>query len=74
MKKINFRDWTVEKVEDAFGLKQVFKTDLLDTLLSFQYEIADYERKTLLRLQNNYLRRGMWISEFYNMYVVTPKF
>jgi hypothetical protein len=58
MKKVNFRDWSVEKVEDAFGLKQVFKTNLLDTVLSFQYEIADYERKTLVRLQNNYMRRG----------------
>jgi hypothetical protein len=58
MKKINFRDWTIEKVEDAFGLEQVPEQPLLDRLIGFQYEISDFEKKALLKLQNNYKRRG----------------
>jgi hypothetical protein len=58
MKKTNFRDWTIEKVEDVFGLKEIFEDTLLASILSFPYEINEYERKTLLKLQYTYKRRG----------------
>jgi hypothetical protein len=58
MKKTNFRDWTIEKVEDVFGLKEIFDDALLASILSFPYEINEYEKKTLLKLQYTYKRRG----------------
>jgi hypothetical protein len=54
MKKVNFRDWTVEKVEDAFGLEQTFNHPLLKQLISFSYEVSEFEAKTLLEFQQNY--------------------
>jgi hypothetical protein len=58
MKKTNFRDWTIEKVDDVFGLIEIFETEWLAPLVSFAYEISDYERKTLRKLQQTYKRRG----------------
>ena len=29
----NFREWTLDKIDEVFGLKQVFQSDLLDTWL-----------------------------------------
>jgi hypothetical protein len=58
MKKINFRDWTVEKIEDAFGLRQEFDHPVLERLVSFQYEISDMEKMILSKLQYNYKRFG----------------
>jgi hypothetical protein len=58
MKKINFRDWTIEKVDDIFGLKEIFQDELLAPIVSFEYEINEYERKTLRKLQQTYKRRG----------------
>ncbi len=58
MKKVNFRDWTVEKIEDAFGLRQEFDHPVLERLISFQYEISDMEKMILSKLQYNYKRFG----------------
>jgi hypothetical protein len=38
MNKSNFRDWTLEKLEDVFGLQQQFQHDLLDRLFAFEYQ------------------------------------
>jgi hypothetical protein len=71
MKKVNFRDWTVEKVEDAFGLEQTFNHPLLKQLISFSYEISEFEAKTLLKFQQNYEQFG---GEDWNEVELASKF
>ncbi|MEN9609380.1 MAG: hypothetical protein RLZZ628_194 [Bacteroidota bacterium] len=71
MKKVNFRDWTVEKVEDAFGLEQTFNHPLLKQLVSFQYEVSEFEAKTLLKFQQNYEQFG---GEDWNEVELASKF
>ena len=50
----NFREWTLDKIEEAFGLEQVFQMDLLDEWHSFIYEPDEFERKYLLKLQAHF--------------------
>ena len=54
----NFRDWTLERIDEVFGLKQVFQTTLLDELLSYSIEISDYEEQYIKSLQAHFLLRG----------------
>ena len=49
--KSNFREWTLDKIEQTFGLNQVWEMPLLDEWLDFQYEITAYERQYLLQMQ-----------------------
>jgi hypothetical protein len=58
MKKINFRDWTVEKMEKAFDLKQILDHPLLTRLTKYPYKISEFEKRWLLKLQNNYRQFG----------------
>ena len=58
MKQSNFREWTLDKIEDVFGLKQVFQMDLLDELTAYPYEVDDFERKYILGLQAHFLLGG----------------
>lgn len=54
----NFREWTLDKIDEVFGLKQVFQSDLLDTWLSFSYDISDFEKRYLETLQLHFLYGG----------------
>lgn len=54
----NFKEWTLDKIEDAFGLKQVFQMNLLEELISFDYTIQEYERLYLEKLQSLFLLGG----------------
>ncbi len=58
MAKTTFREWTVEKLEKAFGLQQVRTHPLIEQLYSFSHEMSEFERNYLLKLQNNYLDFG----------------
>lgn len=54
----NFKDWTLDKIDDAFGLHQIFKMNLLDELVSFPYQIQNYEQLYLEKLQSLFLLGG----------------
>lgn len=56
--KSNFNEWTLEKIEDEFNVIQVDELPMLKTWCSFEYEISEFERTYLLRLQKNYLLGG----------------
>ena len=49
--KSNFREWTLDKIEAAFGLNQVWEMPLLKQWISFEYEITPFEEKYLLQMQ-----------------------
>ena len=55
MYKSNFKDWTLDKMEDTFGLKQVRKLPILDELLAFEYQADDYETRYLSHLSEQYV-------------------
>jgi hypothetical protein len=58
MQKSNFKDWTPDKIDDAFGTIEVRRLPLLEELLAFEYEADDYERRYLSNLSENYLSLG----------------
>jgi hypothetical protein len=58
MVKSNFRDWTLDKIDDAFGTKQVFTSNLLDILIKYEHTITDFEREYLLLLKRDYMLGG----------------
>jgi hypothetical protein len=50
----NFREWTLDSIEEAFGLKQVFQMDLLDELVSFEYSPTEVDTIILKKLQSHF--------------------
>jgi hypothetical protein len=54
----NFRDWNLDRIDEAFGTEQVNSLPALDALLGFAYEADDYERKYLLQMQGVYALGG----------------
>ena len=51
MKKVNFREWTLDKIDDAFGTIQIVSNPTLDEWLSYEYVLSDYEQHFLTDLQ-----------------------
>jgi hypothetical protein len=58
MQKSNFREWTLDKVDECFGLTQVGSLPILEELLAFQYEINDFEKSYLSILREDYVAFG----------------
>ena len=58
MIKANFREWTLDKIDAAFGTTQVNGHHLLDKLQNYQHEITSTEREYLNDLRNNYSLYG----------------
>jgi hypothetical protein len=56
--KSNFRDWTLDKIDDAFKTKQVWQMDVLDELLAFEYVPNEMETWFLKELQSVYQLGG----------------
>jgi hypothetical protein len=52
MIKSNFRAWNLDRIEEAFGLNQIWEMPLLQKWLSHAHQISDYERQYLLQAQN----------------------
>ena len=58
MEKKGFREWDLDKIDDAFGTKQVRKLAILEELLSFEYQADDYEIRYLSKLSDTYTVLG----------------
>ena len=58
MQKSDFKEWTLDKIDDAFGLRQVRRLPILEELLAFEYQADDYETRYLSGLSENYLTLG----------------
>ncbi len=54
----NFREWTLDKIDEAFGTTQVEKLPILDELTSFKYELNDVEIQNLNKIRDLYLLGG----------------
>jgi hypothetical protein len=58
MIKSNFREWTLDKIDEAFGTKQVRSLPLLTEWMSYPYELNDFEIQYLTRLREVYFLGG----------------
>jgi hypothetical protein len=58
MRKSNFREWTLDSIEETFGLLQVRSLPILDELLAYKYEVDAYEHRYLTQLQEEYITLG----------------
>ena len=58
MQKSYFKDWTLDKIDDAFGTAQVEELPILNELLNFDYQVDDFERRYLSMLSKDYLNLG----------------
>ena len=58
MKNSNFRDWTLDKIDDSFGTTQVDELPILNELLNFEYQVDDFETRYLKMLSKDYSTLG----------------
>jgi len=58
MKKATFKEWSLDQLDEAFGLKQIWKSDLLQQWENDTIEINEFEKTTLLLLQESLIRGG----------------
>ena len=58
MQKSDFKEWTLDKIDDAFGLRQERRLPILEELLAFEYQADDYETRYLSGLSENYIVLG----------------
>ena len=58
MQKSTFREWTLDSVDESFGLTQVRSLPILDELLAYQYQTDDFENRFLTNLRKDYLDFG----------------
>jgi hypothetical protein len=54
----NFRDWTLDKIDDAFGLRQVYEMNTLAQLITPSYELNDFEKQYINTLQEHFKYGG----------------
>jgi len=58
MKQATFKGWTLTQLEKAFGLKQVWTSDLMTAWQNFPVEMDEFEKRILLDLQVPLIRGG----------------
>ena len=58
MQGSNFREWTLDKIDDAFGLQQVRRLPILEELLAHEYQTDAYETRYISHLSESYLELG----------------
>ena len=51
MKKVNFLDWTLDKIDEAFGTVQIVAHPTLTEWLTFDYTVSEYQQHFLMDLQ-----------------------
>ena len=51
MKKVNFREWTLDKIDEAFGTVQIVNHPTLTEWLTFDYTVSEYQQHFLMDLQ-----------------------
>lgn len=57
MKK-SFREWNLDDIDEAFGIRQVKTIEVLDTILKYPYQPSDYESQYLNSLKEKYRLGG----------------
>ena len=50
----DFKEWNLDKIEEAFGLKQVWQSEILDELINHPYQLDEMERNFVTKLQRHF--------------------
>jgi hypothetical protein len=58
MIKSNFREWTLDGIDEAFQMEQVAKLPSLEALLAFEYQVNDFEERYLKIIRDSYFLGG----------------
>ncbi len=58
MKQATFKDWDLDRLDETFGLKQVWESDLLAQWENCEVEITEAEKNSLLYFQKALIRGG----------------
>jgi len=58
MKQATFKDWDLDGLDETFGLKQVWESDLLAQWENCEVEITEAEKNSLLYFQKALIRGG----------------
>jgi hypothetical protein len=58
MQTVNFRNWDLDKLEQTFGLKQIWESPLLSAWENEKLELNAFEIQTLTNLQKSLIRGG----------------
>ncbi|TAE00271.1 MAG: hypothetical protein EAZ97_06350 [Bacteroidetes bacterium] len=58
METANFKDWTLSKLDDAFGIRQIWTSETLKKWQNIQIDITENETENLLMLQASLIRGG----------------
>jgi hypothetical protein len=63
MPTATFKEWNLSALDKAFGLKQVWESDLLKTWEKMPCKISATDKKSILKLQNVLKRGGQYWNE-----------
>ncbi len=70
-----FKEWTLAKLDKRFGLEQVMENANLETWLKKPGDISDFERNSLLHLQQTLLFNiDNWNEQEYALHFIGPIF
>jgi hypothetical protein len=58
MKKSNFKEWSLDKIDLTFGLRQVKTLPILEQLLAFEYEPNEVQKIMLCQYRDDYVSLG----------------
>jgi hypothetical protein len=58
MKSTTFKDWDLDKLDNAFNLKQVWQSELLAQWQNNNETVDEFEKRTLEHLQKSLIRGG----------------
>jgi hypothetical protein len=76
MIKSDFREWTLDKIDEVFGLEYVIELPSLNQLLSFEYDANTEEANYLNKIKNTYFRFGgeSWNEVELENKIISPLF
>jgi len=58
MKKATFKDWTLTSLDKAFGLKQIWQSDLMDHWTTADCKLTEIDKEVIFHLQQSLIRGG----------------
>jgi hypothetical protein len=73
--KSTFREWTLDKIDEAFQTRLVRRLDALDELLTFPYQSNDFETQFLNKMRDKYFLGGEdWNEAELENKIISPLF
>jgi hypothetical protein len=58
MKQATFKDWTLTSLDNAFGLKQIWQSNLMDNWTKADCELTEIDKEVIFHLQLSLIRGG----------------